>query len=87
MISSFRDKYFFLSNFYKAPVIFDGIRYENNALKVADLAVNGKDIIDLLKIKPGPVIGKVLNGLLEAVLDEKVLNDREALLELAKTLS
>lgn len=60
---------------------------ENNALKVADLAVNGKDIIDLLKIKPGPVIGKVLNGLLEAVLDEKVLNDREALLELAKTLS
>lgn len=30
MISSFRDKYFFLSNFYKAPVIFDGVRYENN---------------------------------------------------------
>ncbi len=60
---------------------------ENNALKVTDLAVNGKDIIDLLKIKPGPVIGKVLNGLFEAVLDEKVPNDRDALLELAKTLA
>lgn len=30
MINEFRDKYFFLSNFYMAPVIFDGIRYENN---------------------------------------------------------
>ena len=60
---------------------------ENNALKVTDLAVNGKDIIDLLKIKSGPVIGKVLNGLFEAVLDEKVPNDRDALLELAKTLA
>ena len=30
MITSFRNKYFFLSNFYKAPVIFDGIRYDNN---------------------------------------------------------
>ncbi len=30
MISEFRNNYFFLSNFYKAPVIFDGIRYENN---------------------------------------------------------
>ena len=30
MISEFRDKYFFLSNFYKAPVIFDVVRYDNN---------------------------------------------------------
>lgn len=30
MINSFRNEYFFLSNFYEAPVIFDGIRYKNN---------------------------------------------------------
>lgn len=30
MIDSFRNEYFFLSNFYEAPVIFDNIRYRNN---------------------------------------------------------
>lgn len=30
MINSFRGDYFFLSNFYEAPVIFEGIRYNNN---------------------------------------------------------
>ena len=30
MINSFRGKYFFLSNFYEIPVIFDGIRYQSS---------------------------------------------------------
>ena len=30
MINSFRNKYFFLSNFYEAPIIFDDVRYRNN---------------------------------------------------------
>lgn len=30
MIDSFRNKYFFLSNFYNADVEFDGIVYQNN---------------------------------------------------------
>lgn len=30
MINSFRDEYFFLSNFYDAPVTYDGITYLNN---------------------------------------------------------
>lgn len=30
MINSFRNEYFFLSNFYEAPVIYDGITYQNN---------------------------------------------------------
>lgn len=30
MITSFRNKYFFLSNFYEAPIIFDNVRYRNN---------------------------------------------------------
>lgn len=29
-INSFRDKNYFLSNFYEAPVKFDGISYQNN---------------------------------------------------------
>lgn len=30
MIDNFRGKYFFLSNFYEAPVIYRGIQYSNN---------------------------------------------------------
>lgn len=29
-ISSFRDEYYFLSNFYKAPVTYNGLTYRNN---------------------------------------------------------
>ena len=29
-ISSFRDEYFFLSNFYEAPVTYNGLTYQNN---------------------------------------------------------
>lgn len=41
MINEFRGKYFFLSNFYEAPVTYKGITYRNNeaafqAQKVSD---------------------------------------------------
>lgn len=41
MINEFRGKYFFLSNFYAAPVTYKGIKYRNNeaafqAQKVSD---------------------------------------------------
>ena len=29
-ISSFRDEYYFLSNFYEAPVTYNGLTYQNN---------------------------------------------------------
>lgn len=29
-ITSFKGEYYFLSNFYSAPVVFEGVRYENN---------------------------------------------------------
>lgn len=60
---------------------------QENAFKITDLAVGGKDIIDLLNIKPGPIVGQILKGLFEAVIDEQVENERNALLELAKTLA
>ncbi len=60
---------------------------QENAFKITDLAVGGKDIIDLLNIKPGPIVGQILKDLFEAVIDEQVENERNALLELAKTLA
>jgi poly(A) polymerase/tRNA nucleotidyltransferase (CCA-adding enzyme) len=48
-------------------------------MKITDLVVNGHDLIEL-GLKPGPIFGKVLNHLLEQVLDNPDNNNREYLL-------
>jgi putative nucleotidyltransferase with HDIG domain len=52
------------------------------ALKITDLAVGGGDVLAVLGCKPGPIVGEVLRRLLELVLDDAALNQRERLLEL-----
>ena len=37
-----------------------------------------------LNIKPGKIIGEILTFLLESVLDDTSLNNKESLLEIAK---
>lgn len=71
-------------NNFKANI--DNIIANANALKVTDLAINGRDIIEIFNVKPGPKIGEILRQTFEDVLDEKCANDREALLEHVKTL-
>jgi len=48
-----------------------------------DLAIDGNDIITLLHIPQGREVGRVLKYLLEQVLDNPNLNNREQLIELA----
>jgi len=60
----------------------DKILAEENALHIKDLKVNGADVMKQLDIPPGPRVGKVLEGLLEKVLDDPSLNEREKLLGL-----
>jgi tRNA nucleotidyltransferase (CCA-adding enzyme) len=55
----------------------------DNAITVKDLAVNGHDIMQGFNLKPGPVVGVVLNHLLEIILDNPEENEREKLLEYA----
>ncbi|MCU1283180.1 MAG: tRNA nucleotidyltransferase [bacterium] len=50
-----------------------------SALKIGDLAVGGADVMEVLGVKPGPIIGEVLRALLERVLDDASLNDRDKL--------
>ncbi|MDP9860050.1 tRNA nucleotidyltransferase (CCA-adding enzyme) [Olsenella profusa DSM 13989] len=54
--------------------------------RVRDLAVGGADVIGELGLAPGPAVGDVLAGLLEAVIGDEVPNDRGALLAYAHTL-
>lgn len=52
----------------------------NDPLTVADLKIDGFDVMKVLNSKPGPVIGKVLNFLFEEVLEDPCKNNREYLL-------
>ncbi len=56
---------------------------EENAIKVKDLAVNGYDIMKEFGLEPGPIVGKVLNNLLETILDDPSKNEPETLLAIA----
>lgn len=57
---------------------------EGQAFSLKDLAINGRDVIDATGVQ-GPEVGRKLNALLEAVLENPELNNRETLLELVKT--
>ncbi len=58
---------------------------KNVCLSVADLAVGGNDLI-ALGCPPGPMVGRVLRRLLEAVLDEITPNEPPALRAAAREL-
>lgn len=51
----------------------------DEAFSLKQLAINGRDII-ALGVEPGPKVGAALNAALEAVIDERVENVREALI-------
>ena len=50
------------------------------ALSTGDLAVNGRDVLARLEGRGGPVVGEILRELLEAVLEDPTLNERDRLL-------
>ncbi len=49
------------------------------ALRVTDLAIDGRDVMRMLGIPAGREIGVILERLLERVLDDPSLNDRAKL--------
>ncbi|MCK4798887.1 MAG: HD domain-containing protein [Spirochaetes bacterium] len=55
----------------------------DSAFKIKDLDINGNTIMEKLKLKPGPIIGEILNYLLELVLDDPEINKNETLLNKA----
>ncbi len=50
-----------------------------------DLAIDGHDLIDELGLKPGKLIGTILQTLLEIVLENPEKNTKEMLLDIART--
>jgi putative nucleotidyltransferase with HDIG domain len=58
----------------------------DHALHVADLAVDGRDVMRVLGIAPGRAVGEALATLLEEVLERPERNRRDLLLERLRTL-
>ena len=59
----------------------DEIIQDNDALSVADLKINGKDLIEL-GVKPGPEMGEILRSLLDKVLEDPELNNKDTLISI-----
>lgn len=54
---------------------------------IKDLAIDGKDIMEELKIKPGRIVGELLQKLFEEVEEDMEKNTKEYLLKRVKELS
>ena len=63
--------------------MYNEIMSEKPCLKISDLKITGKDIMDM-GIKEGPVIGEILKALLEDCLEDPSHNDEKYLRERAR---
>jgi hypothetical protein len=57
------------------------------ALRVADLAIDGRDVMRILGIGPSRRVGELLEALLERVVDDASLNDPARLAPLLRELA
>ena len=63
------------------------IDVQKHTPSVKDLQVNGHDVMEILKIKPGPQVGQILNTLFEEITDDPEKNERDYLLKRIKELT
>jgi tRNA nucleotidyltransferase/poly(A) polymerase len=57
------------------------IELQKEPFKITDLKINGHDVMQILGLKPEPKVGEVLKKIFEQVVDGKLKNDRELLLQ------
>lgn len=65
----------------EAKKFFAKIQKAGEAVTVKDLAITGKDLLDM-GVKQGPKIGECLSWLLDKVLDEPAWNEKKTLIKL-----
>lgn len=66
--------------------ILEEIEKEDSCFKIKDLKINGKDL-EKSGIQPSPFMGEVLEKLLDEVMDDRIKNEKEALLRRASELA
>ena len=65
----------------------DEERKRATPLSTKQLAINGGTLIQTLQLKPGRIVGQLLEALLERVTDDPELNTRDALLNEARRIA
>lgn len=55
------------------------------ALSAKDLAINGTDLMKELELKPGRIVGQIIERLVELVTDDPTANERGRLLDAARS--
>ncbi|MCD8316709.1 MAG: HD domain-containing protein [Eggerthellaceae bacterium] len=65
--------------------IMDEILNSKEPFSLKDLAINGHDVLEA-GVEPGPKVGEILNFLLDAVMEESIPNERDALLGMLNEL-
>lgn len=63
------------------------LEVQKHTPSVHDLAVNGRDVMEILHLKPGPKVGETLKNLFEIISEDPKKNDREFLLKRVKELA
>lgn len=66
---------------------FDNIIATEQAFSIKDLNINGHDVMEIMDIKPSPEVKFYLDSLLEMVLNEPELNNREDLINNLKEIT
>lgn len=82
-INSLDNPKLFLEKVSYSENLVNEIIKNNEPLTIKDLNLTGEDLITILNLKPGKLIGETLNYLLDKVLQEPNLNSKELLLKLA----
>lgn len=63
------------------------IEVQKQPFSVTDLKINGRDVMETLNIKPGPLVGEILEKIFNEVVEKHLENTKESLLERLKTFS
>ncbi|MCX6796091.1 MAG: hypothetical protein NTW06_01180, partial [Candidatus Falkowbacteria bacterium] len=62
-------------------------KVQNDPVSVKMLKINGNDLMELLKIEPGPKVGAILDVLLSEVINDPQLNTKEYLAKRSQELN
>ena len=60
------------------------LEVQKQPFSIKDLKINGKDVMDILKISSGPKVGEVLEKIFKDVVENKLENERETLIKAVK---
>jgi len=62
------------------------IEVQKEPFAVKDLKIDGNDVMKVLRLRSGPMVGEILNILFEEVVEKKLENEKRALLSRLKEL-